>query len=67
MPAVVKTNMPSDVDIGQGYTLRIAALAPADGSTVAGVKISNMTLEVQQLTTGSLESGPFMYVLGPGA
>lgn len=55
--------MPDNVDIGQGWTLRVAALSSTDGSTVSGVKISNMVLEVAAVGSGSLESGVFAPVL----
>lgn len=59
--------MPDNVDIGASFTLQVAALDPTTGDAVANVTISNMSLEVDHLTGGSLEFGPFMLVPGPGA
>lgn len=67
MAAPLKTSMPDNVEIGSAYTLRIAAQSATDGSTVAGVKISNFVIEAQAFGTGPLDSGVFMLVPGPGA
>ena len=70
MAKAIAVAMPQDVDVGEGYTLRIAAIDSASGSAVSGVKISNMTIEVENMTGGDLTSGvflPFMLVPGPGA
>lgn len=63
MAKSVVTGMPRDIDIGQGYTVRIAALDPATGAAVASVNISTMALEVSALGTGTLASGVFEPVL----
>ena len=47
--------------------IRVTALNPTTGNEVAGVQVSNVTLEVDQ-TVGSeadLKFGPFMLVTGP--
>ena len=67
MAVAKKSAMPDGVDIGSAYTLQIAAQSPTDGSTVAGVKISNFVIEAEASGTGSLDSGVFMLVPGPGA
>jgi hypothetical protein len=64
---LLKASMPDNVDIGAKFTLRVAALDAATGNTVAGVNISNMSLEVDSLAGGSLDFGPFMLVPGPAA
>jgi hypothetical protein len=68
--APVKTAMPPAVIIGATYTLRIAALDAATGSDVAGVKCSNIMIEIENLGGGGADElafGPFMLVPGPGA
>jgi len=67
MAAPMKAAMPDNVDIGDSFTLRVAALDPSTGDAVAGVNISNMSIEVDHLTAGSLDFGPFMLVPGPSA
>jgi hypothetical protein len=67
MAAPMKTSMPDSVDIGSGYTLRIAAQAAVDGSTVAGVNISNFVIEATAVGQGDLSFGLFKLVPGAGA
>jgi hypothetical protein len=62
-------SMPPDVDLTQGFTLRVTAV-DASGALVAGVKVGTVVITANVLGTGSLESGtfgPFMLVPGPGA
>jgi hypothetical protein len=47
--------------------LRVAAIDPTDGSIVAGVDVKNVSIECVQLRGGSLDSGSFQLVPGPGA
>jgi hypothetical protein len=63
----MKAAMPDNIDLGEKFKLQVAALDPTTGSAVANVTISNMSIEVDHLTTGSLDFGPFMLVPGPGA
>lgn len=70
MAELLQASMPLSVDLGQGYTLQIAAIDQVTGNTIAAVTVSNMTLEVAAVAGGSpadLQSGPFMLVPGPGA
>lgn len=70
MAAPMKTSMPQNVVIGATYTLQIAALDPNTGNAVAGVKFSNMAIEIADpgtVTAEELNFGPFMLVPGPGA
>jgi hypothetical protein len=48
-----------------GCIIRLAALDAATGNEVAGVKVSNITLEVDDLSGSNLDFGPFMLVTGP--
>jgi len=56
-------SLPPGLDLGGGCQIRVTALDPATGDAVAGVKVSNVTLEVDQLGGGSLESGAFVPLL----
>lgn len=67
MPQPLIVALPPDTILGDGCIIRVAALDPSTGNIVTGVNISNVSLEVDQITGGSLDSGPFMLVPGPGA
>lgn len=61
--------LPDGLYLWDGCTIRVTALDPTTGATVAGVTVSDVTFEVEQ-TAGSadaLNSGPFMLVPGPAA
>lgn len=63
-------SLPPDLDIGDGYTLRVAAHSPVTGQPVAGVTIGTVVFTVDYVGSGSpddLSSGPFMLVPGPNA
>lgn len=63
-------SLPPDLDIGDGYTLRVAAHSPVTGQPVAGVTIGTVVFTVDYVGPSSpedLTSGPFMLVPGPGA
>ncbi len=62
--------MPPGLELVDGYTVRLTAISPTTGNTVANVVISAATLQVVSLTGGpalALEAGPFSLVPGPGA
>lgn len=59
--------MPQDLDLVQGWTLRVTAVDPSTGSDVAGVSIGLVAITADAIGQGSLESGPFMLVPGPAA
>jgi len=65
MAQPLSVSLPPGLDLGGGCQIRVTALDPTTGDTVTGVKVSNVTLEVDQLGGGSLEYGPFMLVAGP--
>ena len=63
-------SMPPDLDLSDGYTVRLTALDPTTGSLVSGVNVSALGMQILLLggTTGAdLAVGPFMFVPGPGA
>jgi hypothetical protein len=70
MPVPTIAPLPPDLDLPAGWTIRVNALSPTDGSQVTGVVVSDFSLLVTDLTggggTGSL-IGPFMLVPGPNA
>lgn len=62
--------LPQDLDLSQGCTIRFDAVDPASGATIANVKVSNASIWANSAgadTSGTLNSGPFMLVPGPGA
>lgn len=56
--------LPPGLDLWGGCTIRVTALDPDTGATVAGVRVSNISLDVAN-TRGDLEFGPFVLVTGP--
>jgi hypothetical protein len=68
--APVLAPMPDGLVLGSGYTLRVTALDPSTGNSVANV---NVGLEVITGTStdptggGVFATGPFMLVPGPQA
>lgn len=59
--------LPPFLQLGAGYQMRLQALDPATGLTVAGVKVANVSLFVQNAGGGSpegLAEGPFLLVTG---
>lgn len=70
MPQPLIAPMPPDLDLPDGYVVQWAAISPTDGSTVAGVKIKNVSIFGTMIGAGgstSVPIGPFMLVPGPGA
>lgn len=70
MSLPVKTGFPDDMRLGDGWTIRFAAVDPTTGANVAGVVISLVNVGGDDGGTGpadDVELGPFMLVPGPGA
>lgn len=70
MAAPLEAAMPPELDLGDGYTLRLTALDPTTGAKVTGVTVANLAMAVVSVgagSTGDLAYGPFMLVPGPGA
>jgi len=65
----VDVSMPPDMAVPGGYTIRFTAIDPSTGETVAGVVISNASIQagIDLGVASTLDSGPFMFVPGPGA
>jgi hypothetical protein len=66
----VKTGLPENLIVGDGFTIRFTAVDPTTGALVAGVKVSavNVGCEIVDAGVGGgLQLGPFMLVPGPGA
>lgn len=67
---ILDVPLPEDLDLGQGWTLRVTALDPVTGAVVSGVTVNDLAMEVVDvLGVGApgLESGDFKLVPGPGA
>lgn len=70
MSAPVDVSMPANLDLGQGYSLRITALDPSTGNLVGGVKVGQVVITATNIVGGDLTSGgffPFALISGPGA
>jgi hypothetical protein len=60
--------LPPDLSLYAGCVVRVTAIDPSTGNTVAGVTVSNVSLFVTNLrgdSTDALDFGPFKLVLGP--
>jgi hypothetical protein len=61
---------PPNLQLTDGWKVQITAVNPATGALVTGVKITEALIEVEVLEGlggSTLDSGPFMFVPGPGA
>lgn len=70
MPAPLEASLPPDLDIPDGYVITWAAIDPATGADVAGVKVTRVSMFGTMLGQGSggnVDFGPFMLVPGTGA
>lgn len=54
--------LPLDFHLWSGCIVRVTAIDPTTGDPVAGVKLSSVSLEVQNMTGGNLEEGVFQVV-----
>lgn len=62
--------MPADLDLADGWKLRVTALDPVTGAPVSGVTVANLALEVAlgpDTSAGDLAVGPYLLVPGSGA
>jgi hypothetical protein len=59
-------SLPPGLVLSGGYTISVDALDPSTGATVAGVKVSHVTLEVDLLSQGQAESIGAVLLLGSG-
>lgn len=60
--------MPPNLDLGSGYTVRVTALDPTTGATVAGVNITTtvLTADSASMNAGSGGGGAGEWMLVPG-
>jgi hypothetical protein len=61
---------PPDLIITDGWLVTIAAVDPTSGADVSGVTITEALIQVEVIEGAggaALNSGPFMFVPGPGA
>lgn len=58
--------LPPNLELWGGCTIRVTALDPTTGATVAGVRVSNIALEVEDSGHVPLDSGPFVKLLRSG-
>lgn len=56
--------LPQTLDLWGGCIIRVTAVNPTTGATVSGIRVSNISIEGDQLA-GELAYGPFMLVTGP--
>ena len=57
--------LPPNLDLWDGCIIRVTAVDPATGNTVAGVRVSNISIEGASDDPGQLAYGPFQLVTGP--
>ena len=67
MSQKITASMPANTDAGPAFTFRVTALDPSTGALVSGVKIGKVAIEARALGVGSLETGAWRLVPGPGA
>lgn len=66
MSLPVKTGMPDNLVIADGYIIKFRAVDPTTGADVSGVNVS--AAAIQASDTGAVAvTGPFQLVPGPGA
>jgi hypothetical protein len=61
---------PPNLELTDGWLVTITAVNPTTGALVTGVKIAEALIQVEVLEGAggsALDSGPFMFVPGPGA
>jgi len=67
---ILDVPMPAELDLADGWTLRVTALDPDTGAQVSGVQVSNLAIAVD-LGAGTnpadLAVGPYLLVPGEGA
>lgn len=62
--------MPPNLDIGDGYVIRFAAVDPTTGAAVSGVVVSSVSILAADVAAAAAAldvAGPFMLVPGAGA
>jgi hypothetical protein len=57
--------LPPNLDLWEGCIIRVTAVSPTTGATVAGVRVSNVSFEGASDNPDELAYGPFMLVTGP--
>lgn len=67
MAQKVTASMPENTDAGPSFTFRVTALDPTTGALVAGVNVGTVAIEARALGVGSVETGEWRLVPGPGA
>lgn len=69
MSLPVKTGLPDNLIIGDGYTIKWRAVDPTTGADVTGVKVSKATVQATPTVTADTleELGPLRLIPGPGA
>lgn len=71
MAVPLDASLPPGLDLGPGFTLRVTALSATDGSVVSGVNVSNFSVLLDDaggtINLGTLVTGPYLLVPGPGA
>ena len=75
MAAKLTSPMPENLILGDGYTIRFAAVDPTTGADVSGVTVTNVNIDGDTQGTdasippdaGNLVTGPYLLVGGPDA
>jgi hypothetical protein len=53
MPAPAIAALPLDLILSSGYLVRVTALNPVDGSTVSGVRVTDIAFQVRPVNIGT--------------
>ena len=66
MAQKIDVGMPQDLDLTGAWTIRVTAV-DSTGAAVPAVKAANVAIVADAIGVGTLTSGPFALVPGPGA
>lgn len=58
MPAPLTASIPIGLDLPDGYIIRFTAINAADGTTVANVVVSDVTIEAESVSGGTPLTSP---------
>lgn len=70
MPVPATAAMPPNLDLDSGYTIRVTALDPTTGASVAGVVLTNVIIMARNMgasDSSALATGPWLLVPGSSA
>ncbi len=60
-------SLPPNINLWDSCVIRVTAIDATTGAVVSGVTVDDVTIECVQLKGGTLASGGWLLVPGPGA